>query len=137
MKALVDRVSAVMGELIGSTVFDDPAGGTQAMRYYVGQMPDKRETGNEQDYPFCLTELGAFAFSREGRRQTVEVSLGMYEAGSKADALTMIDSLMALLADAPSKTYAGYKLLGEFTGTVEQNHPYYEVNLSGDFRKVK
>lgn len=137
MKTLLNNVKTVLQDLVGSTVYDDPAGGTQAMRYFVGQMPDKRDTGNEQDFPFCLIEPGQVTLSREGRRQVVDVTFGLYEAGSKDDALTMLDAFLVVIAAAPTQLYAGYKLLGEMTVEIESNHPYYEVSLSGEFRKAR
>jgi len=124
--------------MISTTVFDDPAGGTQAMRYYVGQMPDKRTTSNEQDFPFCLITPGEFTFARDGRKQSVNIQIGLYEAGSKGDALTAIDAFMTLIADAANKSYSGYKLIGEFSGSMTtENYPYFEINLSGEFKKSR
>lgn len=137
MKTLLNNVKTAMQAMIGAAVYDDPAGGTQAMRYYVGQMPDKRESGNEQDFPFCLIEPGVLTIARDGRRQSVDVTFGLFEFGTKDDALTMLDAFLTVISAAPLQTYAGYKLLGEMTVEIEKNHPYYEVSLSGEFRKAR
>ena len=137
MKTLLNNVKNVLQALIGSTVYDDPAGGTQAMRYYVGQMPDKRDSGNEQDFPFCLIEPGLVTLSRDGRRHVVDITFGLFEAGTKDDAITMVDSFLSVIAAAPTQNYSGYKLLGEMTAEIEKNHPYYEISLTGEFRKAR
>ena len=137
MKGLLAAVSSVVTALIGSTVFDDPEGGTHAMRYYLGEMPDKRETGNGEDFPFCLTSVGEITLARDGKITEAVIRLGLFEAGTKSDALTMVDATLTLLDDLATSKYAGYKLIGEYSGSYEGEYPYYELTLSGQFKKVK
>lgn len=137
MKTLLNNVKTVISGLIGSAVFDDPDGGTQTMRYYVGEMPDKGTVGNEKDFPFCLITPGSFKIDREGRNQDVNIVFGLYEAGDKADALTMIDGLLSTIATAPSVSFSGYKLISELSGDFTDNYPYYEISITGEFRKAR
>lgn len=147
MKALLTKVSDVVKALIGTETigqvtaektFDDPIGGKSVLRYYSWRLPKKRETTEqEEDFPFCLVTPGEFSFTRDGRLQKVDVIFGLYEAGSEADGLTMIDTFMALIATAPAEIFTPYKLMGNFTGSAVGEHPYYQLTLTGEFRKAK
>lgn len=139
MITLLNTVQDVIEKIIGSVLFADPAGPARALRYSIGELPDKRaETEQGEDFPFCLVSPGKFSFSREGKTQKVDIAFGLYTAGDKDAGLAMVDGVMTLMATAPREIFTPYKLMGDLTGAIETGrHPYYILTFSGEFRKAR
>jgi hypothetical protein len=139
MNALLTKVQTVTTALIGSTVFDDPAGGTHALRYSLGALPDKRDNVSQgEDFPFCLISPGKFTCGREGRNHTIEIVFGLYTSGDKTAGLAIVNTVIGIMALATREVFTPYKLMGELSGTIDiDRHPYYALTFSGEFRRAR
>ena len=139
MKSLLTKVETILSGLSWAAAYDNPAGGTIAMRAYTGAMPPKRESaGQGEDFPYRFTWLDGFDLTRHGMRYTVATEIGIYEAGSISDAITLVDSIITIIKPLPSKIYAPFKLLeSEITGDLSKaNHPFYTITLNMTFREI-
>lgn len=136
---LLNIVAAVVVKVVGNTTFADRTGPNRALRYYLGDMPDKREDADQgEDFPFCLLAPGKVSLGRDGKSVGVDIVFGLYTAGDKLAGLTLADSVLALMLPAAREIFTPYKLLGDLSGQVDSaRHPYYILTLSGEFRKAR
>ena len=137
MKTLLDKVESVYSTLFGSATYDNPEGGTIAMRGYVGAIPHKRDTEPQgEDFPFRLTKLSGFDLTREGTRYQVTTEIGLYEASDDvADGILLVDSVMQLIESLTRQSFAPFKIIGEAQGELlGDRHPFYVISITHTFK---
>jgi len=136
VKALLTKVESVLSGLSWAAAYDNPDGGTIAMRAYTGVIPHKRNTEAQgSDFPYRLTKLTGFDLDRQGVRYNVSTEIGVYTSGDVDDGITLVDSIITIVKGVPAQAFAPFKLIDEVGGEVSSNeHPFYTVTLNCTFR---
>ena len=138
---MIDQLNAaktVIKSALDGQIFVDEDGPT-TLKFFLGSLPGKREApGNGQDVPFCLLEPGGFEFTKEGKSQEVQTTLGLYIPGGNLEALQRFNDIITAVESISTKLFTPCKLVGKGIGQAPTiDHPFYQVTISINLYKPR
>jgi hypothetical protein len=126
------KTAAQITAALSGMLFDVPQGAARPLLIYVGELPEKRKNGNEDDdVAFCLIEPAGFRLGRVAMGQEVQATFVLYESHSAADGLQMVENTLQRLQPLAGAIFTPCSLQGDVQGDFQQiKHPYYRFTLT-------